>query len=181
MPFANGPAPVPSKTVLLLGAPGTGSLELADALERHLAADPPFSPAIMELSTLAGAVLASHAAKQEAALDRHRSAALTLLMGLDLPCPPGEQALQQATDARLRAALGERPARAGIGSGKACRRPPVAAAARCPCGPAARLWMRKMQRSGVRAPAVHCIGPASCTRLRLSSLSSSTTWLEPWR
>ena len=35
----------------------------------------------------------------------HTAASLTLLMGLDLPCPPGERRAQEAADQQLRATL----------------------------------------------------------------------------
>ena len=90
-------------TIVLLGAPGTGVQALADALAAHLASHP--SPLPIAHSTLPQAIAASDAAQHAAALDSHRAASLTLLMGLDLACPPEEQPLQQAADAQLRAAL----------------------------------------------------------------------------
>lgn len=81
-------------TIVLLGAPGTGAQELADALAAHLAATP--SPEPITLTVLA------HAA---AVPDLDRGASLALLMGLDLPCPQNQQTAQQAADAQLRAAL----------------------------------------------------------------------------
>ncbi len=91
-------------TIVLLGAPGTGVQALVDALAAHLATST--SPLIIAQSTLPQAMAARDPAQQAAALDLHRAASLTLLMGLDLPCPPEEQPLQQAADAQLRAALG---------------------------------------------------------------------------
>lgn len=83
--------------IVLLGAPGTGAQDLADALAAHLAATP--SPTPVTLTVLA----------DFSALDQ--TASMALLMGLDLPCPQGQQPAQQAADARLRAALNA----AGIG------------------------------------------------------------------
>lgn len=77
--------------IVLLGAPGTGAQDLADALAAHLATTP--SPTPVTLTVLA----------HFSALDR--TACMALLMGLDLTCPPGQQPAQQAADARLRAAL----------------------------------------------------------------------------
>ncbi|MDZ7866586.1 hypothetical protein [Acidovorax sp.] len=83
--------------IVLLGAPGTGAQDLADALAAHLAATP--SPTPVTLTVLA----------DFSALDR--TASMALLMGLDLPCPQGQQPERQAADAQLRAALNA----AGVG------------------------------------------------------------------
>ena len=77
--------------IVLLGAPGTGAQDLADALAVHLATTP--SPTPVTLTVLA------HFSALE------RTASMALLMGLDLPCPPDQQPAQQAADAQLRAAL----------------------------------------------------------------------------
>ncbi len=73
-------------TIALLGAPGTGAATLALDLQQRIAA------------TSAQIVCATepHDCPQ---------ATLTLLMGLDLPCPPDEQPAREAADARLRAVL----------------------------------------------------------------------------
>lgn len=92
---------MPSK-ILLLGAPGTGAQALADALAAHPTTNAPLSIAH---STLPQAMAANDPAQHAAALGQHRVASLTLLMGLDLPCPPEQQPLQQTADAQLRAAL----------------------------------------------------------------------------
>ncbi|MES2613238.1 MAG: hypothetical protein V4679_23500 [Pseudomonadota bacterium] len=81
-------------TIVLLGAPGTGAQELADALAAHLAATPPALPITLSVP--------EHAA---ALPELGRDASLALLMGLDLPCPQDQQAAQHAADAQLRAAL----------------------------------------------------------------------------
>lgn len=83
-------------TVLLLGARGTGAPALARALQGRLAA--------------AGVqVLAREAVGREDELDSAmhaaRAATLTLLMGLDRPCPADRRPAQEAADAGLRAAL----------------------------------------------------------------------------
>ena len=83
--------------IVLLGAPGTGAQDLADDLAAHLAATT--SPTPVTLTVL----------EDFSALDR--TASMALLMGLDLPCPQGQQPAQRAADARLRAALNA----AGIG------------------------------------------------------------------
>ena len=68
----------------LLGAPGTGTEELAAALRQCIAPD--------------AAEITAYALPPS-------DAALTLLMGLDLPCPPQERAAQEAADAQLRTTL----------------------------------------------------------------------------
>lgn len=90
--------------ILLLGAPGTGAHALADALAGHLATTP--LALHVAHSALMDALQAGDAQEQSAALDAHRCAAMTLLMGLDLPCPTPDQKAQHAADAQLRAALG---------------------------------------------------------------------------
>ncbi|WP_298208001.1 hypothetical protein [Acidovorax sp.] len=71
--------------IALLGAPYTGIPELVLALRQRIA---PGSAQI-----------------EEALPDEPLSATLTLLMGLDLPCPAEERTAQEAFDARLRATL----------------------------------------------------------------------------
>ena len=82
-------APLP--TIALIGAPGTGAAALTRELQQRVAAD-------------AARFVCTTAAED------CTGAALTLLMGLDLPCPPAQQPDRDAADARLRAAL----ARAGL-------------------------------------------------------------------
>ena len=82
-------APLP--TIALIGAPGTGAAALTRELQQRVAAD-------------AARFVCATAAED------CTGAALTLLMGLDLPCPPAQQPDRDAADARLRAAL----ARAGL-------------------------------------------------------------------
>ena len=96
------PTPV-THTIVLLGAPGTGSHALAEALAPHLCAAP--TPLFITHSPLVGALASGNGADLAAALQAHQGAALTLLMGLDLPCPPTEQSHQQTMDSRLRATL----------------------------------------------------------------------------
>jgi hypothetical protein len=73
-------------TIALLGAPGTGAPSLAAALRAHVATH------------------VAHIVCSDLPLS---GAALTLLMGLDLPCPGEQQAGQEAADACLRSALAE--------------------------------------------------------------------------
>lgn len=70
--------------IALLGAPYTGIPKLVLALRQRI--DP-------------------GSAQIEEALPEPLSATLTLLMGLDLPCPAEERTAQEAIDARLRATL----------------------------------------------------------------------------
>lgn len=88
------PALLPS--IALLGAPHTGAEALARALRARI---PPESALIVVVP----AVLAAPPQAQPApALP---AATLTLLMGLDLPCPAEDRAIQEAFDAQLRGAL----------------------------------------------------------------------------
>ncbi|MBU2202701.1 MAG: hypothetical protein KKH55_21735 [Gammaproteobacteria bacterium] len=73
-------------TIALLGAPDTGAAALARALQLHV---PAGSAQIVCAITP----------------DDCRHATLTLLMGLDLPCPPDQRQPREAADASLRAAL----------------------------------------------------------------------------
>lgn len=70
--------------IALLGAPHTGAPELALALRQCIGPD---------------------SGQIEEALPPPRSATLTLLMGLDLPCPAEERPAQEAVDTQLRATL----------------------------------------------------------------------------
>lgn len=70
--------------IVLLGAPHTGAQALALALQQRIA---PQSARIIAATTAMP------------------QAALTLLMGLDLPCPAEERPAQEAADTGLRAAL----------------------------------------------------------------------------
>ena len=90
-----GPTP---PLVTLLGAPHTGAQALAEALQQRIApgvARVVYKPVVMD------------------ALQRVHPApvpippfpALTLLMGMDLPCPAKERPGQEAADAQLRTAL----------------------------------------------------------------------------
>lgn len=91
--------PVPSSTIVLLGAPGTGAPALCAALAQRLA---PGAARLVWADTLDQ--LASDVLKAGA----HGT---VLLMGMDLPCPAADRVAQEAADADLRVALG----RAGIG------------------------------------------------------------------
>jgi hypothetical protein len=88
----------PSPLVLVLGAPGTG----AQALHAALLARTTNPSAVRILGSngilLDDALLRSLAASPNA---------LTLLMGLDQPCPAGDRAAQEAEDTRLRATLAQ--------------------------------------------------------------------------
>lgn len=78
-------SPLPTPLIALLGAPGTGADELAQALSQHLARG---------------------AATFTVCDSPPPGAALVLLMGLDVPCPaPLQPAQQQTADRDLRAAL----------------------------------------------------------------------------
>ncbi|HEY9207629.1 hypothetical protein [Acidovorax soli] len=104
--------PVP-QTIALLGAPGTGAAELAETLKLRLAdsaltvraialADAPYLPDAMHRTL--------------------HSAAITLLMGLDAPCPAPEQARREAFDARLRLLLADAAVRYQVVYGRGSRR-----------------------------------------------------------
>ena len=86
------------KTIALLGAPGSGALALAEALQRQLAG-----------SAMTAKVIAVADAPQLPAELRHalHSAAITLLMGLDLPCAAPEQTRREECDAHLRVVLAD--------------------------------------------------------------------------
>jgi hypothetical protein len=88
--------------IALLGAAGSGKTTLAGSLAERLAARgmtairvaelPPSPFDVRQLSALAAG--------------SGRAAVITLLMGLDLPCRPGERAERESADALLRGALG---------------------------------------------------------------------------
>lgn len=90
------PLPDPLPSIALLGAPHTGAGALARALQALI---PPESAQIV----VAPAVLA--ALPQAQPTPALPVATLTLLMGLDLPCPAEDRAAQEASDAQLRTAL----------------------------------------------------------------------------
>ncbi|RQO82810.1 hypothetical protein [Acidovorax sp. FJL06] len=77
--------------IALMGAPHTGAEALALALRQRI---PASAARIVEVATPLPTLPPTHP-----------SAALTLLMGLDLPCPAEDRAAQEAIDAQLRAAL----------------------------------------------------------------------------
>ncbi|PUA99598.1 hypothetical protein C8C99_4487 [Acidovorax sp. 107] len=88
------PAP-PSPLIALLGAPHTGVEALAQALRQQIA---PGSVRISLHHPHLTSPLPARSSEPDAV-------ALTLLMGLDSPCPAGERTAQEATDAHLRTAL----------------------------------------------------------------------------
>jgi hypothetical protein len=102
------------QTIALLGAPGTGATELAEALHRRLA----------DSALTARALAIAPDAPRLPAETSHtlHSAAITLLMGLDLPCLPPEQARREAFDARLRALLAKATVRYQVVYGQGPRR-----------------------------------------------------------
>jgi len=104
------PAP---QTIALLGAPGTGTAELAEALNLRLA----------DAALTAQAIALADAPHLPDAM-RHtlHGAAITLLMGLDAPCPAPEQARREAFDARLRALLTDAAVRYQVVYGQGAQR-----------------------------------------------------------
>lgn len=88
-------APLPS--IALIGAPNTGVDALALALRERI---PPGSAQIVMV------VSAERSAQPPVQTAPALSTAtLTLLMGLDMPCPAEDRAMQEAIDAQLRTAL----------------------------------------------------------------------------
>lgn len=85
-------------TVLLLGVHGTGATALAKALQDRLAS--------FGITVLAWEAVGGREADVGLALQAASTAELTLLMGLDVPCPAELRPTLEAADARLRAALG---------------------------------------------------------------------------
>ena len=75
-------------TIAVIGAPGTGAAALTHDLQQRVA---PGAARLVCNATPADCT----------------AAALTLLMGLDLPCPAAQQPDRDVTDARLRAALAQ--------------------------------------------------------------------------
>ena len=104
------PAP---QTIALLGAPGTGAAELADTLNLHLAGSTLIAKAI---------ALADVAQLPDGLHHTLHSAAITLLMGLDMPCPAPDQARREAFDAALRTLLAEAAVRFQVVYGQGSRR-----------------------------------------------------------
>ncbi|MBY0411900.1 MAG: hypothetical protein K2Q97_17670, partial [Burkholderiaceae bacterium] len=93
--------------ISLLGAPHTGVQALALALQERL--DPAqvcviFGPP-NDPSASKAASPSAQSNPQNAPVVELRPAMLTLLMGLDLPCPTGERLAQEAADSQLRSAL----------------------------------------------------------------------------
>ncbi len=102
------------QTIALLGAPGTGATELAEAINRRL-----------ENSTLTARALAVATGAPPVpseTSDTLHSAAITLLMGLDTPCPAPEQARREAFDAQLRTLLADAGVRYHVVYGQGPRR-----------------------------------------------------------
>ena len=87
------------QTIAVLGAPGTGPGELAAAINRQA------TGASGALCAIAPDVDADRPQTLSDATHILQGAALTLLMGLDLPCTAAEQGLRETFDRRLRAAL----------------------------------------------------------------------------
>lgn len=79
--------PSPPFVIALLGAPGTGVRAMAAALQSRAV------PGALQILCLRAAPPSDHPPD------------LTLLMGLDLPCPAARRPAQEAADARLRKAL----------------------------------------------------------------------------
>ena len=101
------------QTIALLGAPGTGAPELAQAIQRQLA-DP-----AMTIKVIAAADVPSLPHDMRHTL---RGAAITLLMGLDVGCPAPEQVQREAFDAHLRALLSDAAVRYHVVYGQGPRR-----------------------------------------------------------
>jgi hypothetical protein len=102
------------QTIALLGAPGTGATELAEAIHRRLA----------DSALTARALAIAPDAPLLPAETSHtlHSAAITLLMGLDTPCPAPEQARREAFDAQLRTLLADAGIRYLVVYGQGARR-----------------------------------------------------------
>lgn len=101
------------QTLALLGAPGTGATELAEAVNRRLA----------DSAMTAQAIAVTNAAQLPNEIrDTLHSAAITLLMGLDAPCPAPEQARREAIDAQLRTMLENAGVRYLVVYGQGARR-----------------------------------------------------------
>ncbi|MDH4415983.1 MAG: hypothetical protein QE485_02045 [Acidovorax sp.] len=83
-------------SIALLGAPHTGAEELARALQARI------SPDSVQIVVAPAVLPAPSQTRPAPALS---ATTLTLLMGLDLPCPPEDRAAQEAFDAQLRVAL----------------------------------------------------------------------------
>ncbi len=101
------------QTIALLGAPGTGAPELAEAINHRLA-----DSAMMAQAISVTCVAQLH---NEFRNTLH-SAAITLLMGLDAPCPAPEQARREAFDAQLRTLLADAGVRYLVAYGQGARR-----------------------------------------------------------
>lgn len=78
--------PTAAPTIAVLGALGSGAAALASDLQQRIVPQ-------------SAHIVCAHSP------DDYPGAALTLLMGLDLPCTPQETQLRETADARLRAAL----------------------------------------------------------------------------
>ena len=101
------------QTIALLGTPGTGAPELAEAINRRLAACAMTAQAIAVTTT---------APLPNEIRDTLHSTAITLLMGLDTPCPAPEQARREAFDAQLRTLLADAGIRYLVVYGQGARR-----------------------------------------------------------
>ncbi|ART48950.1 hypothetical protein [Acidovorax carolinensis] len=105
--------PAQQQTIAVLGAPGTGAAELAEAINCRLT----------DSSMTAQAIAVADDAQLPAPI-RHtlHSAAIALLMGLDTPCPAPEQARREAFDAQLRTMLANASVRYLVVYGQGPRR-----------------------------------------------------------
>ena len=101
------------QTIALLGAPGTGASELAEAINRRLANS--------ALTTHEIAVTTTAQLPNEVR-DTLNGAAIILLMSLDTPCPASEQARREAFDAQLRTLLADAGVRYLVVYGQGARR-----------------------------------------------------------
>lgn len=86
------------QTIALLGAPGTGATELAEAINHRL------EDSAMTAQAIAGINAAQLPNEIRDTLHR---AAITLLMGLDTPCLAPDQAWRETCDAQLRTLLAD--------------------------------------------------------------------------
>lgn len=87
--------------IALLGAPHTDAPALAKALQAHLGVH-----GARVLCMAPDTAAADHRPDDTDFAALRSTASHTLLMGLDLPCPPDARLAQEAADLHLRAALG---------------------------------------------------------------------------
>ena len=90
------------QTIALLGAPGTGAPELAEAIRQRLEN----SAMTAQVIAVTAVTAVTNATQLPTEIrDTLHCAATTLLMGLDTPCPAPEQARREAFDTQLRTML----------------------------------------------------------------------------